>query len=365
MKTLRYVAALVAAVMLVSCGSNGTKVQMGNKSEMDTLSYAIGTNVASGLKYQMRDIPFNMEAMVKGLTEAAFGKASISHEEAIEPLRDYFTTKRNVRAQEIAKKRKEADSVRFAQGDSTRVEYPVADEAMFESEQEREELSYAFGVDLGTNLTQSPMPLQIYWVGKGLADCMANEGQMDDIQATNILRTFFTETLPAQNAEASAEWLKKIEKRAGVQKTESGLMYKVVKAGDETMKATDDRDVVKVHYTGRLRTGEVFDTSIFANRSKEQQKQILEYNPAAAEEDQPVEFPLNRVISGWTEGMKLVGKGGKIILWIPAEMAYGAQGAGQLIGPNEALEFAVELLDVIPHTQPEAETEEATEQQAE
>lgn len=362
MKNFRFIAALVAATMMISCGGNSTKVQMGNKSKLDTLSYAVGANVAAGVKYQMRDIPFDVEAIVEGLEEAAFSKASLDHTEAIELLRDYFMTKRGERTREIQKKRAEADSARLAQGDSTKVEYPAADEAMFESEQEREELSYAFGVDLGTNLTQSPMPLQIYWVAQGLQEGMAGVPQMDDIQVNNHLRTFFMETLPAQNAEASAEWLKKIEKKSGVKKTESGLMYKVVKAGDETVKATDDADVVKVHYTGRTREGKVFDTSIFANRPKEQREMILAQNPNAGDEDQPVEFPLNRVIKGWTEGMKLVGKGGKIILWIPAELAYGEQGAGQDIGPNDALEFEVELLDVTPANKPEVEEAPATEE---
>ena len=355
MKKVLFVAALVGAAMLVSCGGNGTKIQMGNKSKLDTLSYAVGTNVASGVKYQMADIPFDVEEICTGLEEAAFGKASMTHEEAIELLRDYFMNKRQARSREIFQKRQEADSARLAQGDSTRVEYPVADEAMFESEQEREELSYAFGVDLGTNLSQSPMPLQLYWVGKGLTDSFAGAAEMDDIQSNNYLRRYFTEILPAENAEASAEWLQKIEKKSGVKKTESGLLYKVVKAGDESVKATDDADVVKVHYTGRTRTGEVFDTSIFANRPKEQQEMILAQNPDAANQDEPIEFPLNRVIAGWTEGMKLVGKGGTIILWIPAELAYGEQGAGQAIGPNEALEFEVELIDVTPVNQPAVE----------
>ena len=355
MKKLLFVAALIGAAMLVSCGENSTKVQMGNKSKLDSLSYAVGTNVVSGVKYQMADIPFDVEAITEGLKEAAFGKASLSHEEAVESLRDYFMNKRQIRTREINKKRKEADSVRLAEGDSTKVEYPVADEAMFESEQERKDLSYAFGVDLGTNLAQSNMPLHVYWVGQALKEGFANQGQMDDMMANNYLRRYFTEILPAQNAEESAAWLKKIEKKSGVKKTESGLLYKVVKAGDENVMATDDADVVKVHYTGRTRTGEVFDTSIFANRPKEQQEMILQHNPEAATEDNPVEFPLNRVISGWTEGMKLVGKGGKIILWIPAELAYGAQGAGQVIGPNDALEFEVELIDVTPAHQPAAE----------
>ena len=74
---------------------------------------------------------------------------------------------------------------------------------------------------------------------------------------------------------------------------------------------------------------------------------IKTYQPDQVNKDNPIEFPLNRVIKGWTEGMKLVGKGGRITLWIPSELAYGEYGSGQNIGPNQALRFDVELLEVI------------------
>jgi FKBP-type peptidyl-prolyl cis-trans isomerase FkpA len=104
-----------------------------------------------------------------------------------------------------------------------------------------------------------------------------------------------------------------------------------------------------------LQDGTVFDASRFENRSKEQQKMMRLYQPSLfddkgnlLEPSEPIEFPLDRVIKGWTEGMKLVGPGGKIMLYIPAELAYGSHGAGPMIGPNEALEFEVELIDVKP-----------------
>ena len=90
-----------------------------------------------------------------------------------------------------------------------------------------------------------------------------------------------------------------------------------------------DTDKVKVHYEGKLRNGEVFDSSY--------------------ERGEPAEFALNQVIKGWTEGMKLVGEGGEIKLWIPANMAYGARGTRDgSIGPNQAIMFTVEVLEVIP-----------------
>ena len=99
---------------------------------------------------------------------------------------------------------------------------------------------------------------------------------------------------------------------------------KITEAGKgDAIKATD---TVKVHYTGKLPDGKVFDSSV--------------------ERGQPVEFKLNQVIKGWTEGLQLVKKGGKIELVIPPELAYGKQGAGDSIPPDATLYFDVEVLDV-------------------
>ena len=95
-----------------------------------------------------------------------------------------------------------------------------------------------------------------------------------------------------------------------------------------------------------------------------QQPSLFDEKGNLLEEDEPIEFPLNRVIKGWTEGMKLIGPGGKIKLYIPADLAYGRRGAGQLIGPNEALEFVVELLEVTPAEAPATEEVPATTEEA-
>lgn len=115
-------------------------------------------------------------------------------------------------------------------------------------------------------------------------------------------------------------------KKEGVKTTKSGLLYRVVEAGKgEVIKPTD---TVKVHYTGKLPNGEVFDSSV--------------------ERGQPAEFRLDQVVKGWTEGLQLVKKGGKIELVLPPELAYGKQGAGTSIPPNSTLYFEVEVLDVNP-----------------
>ena len=242
--------------------------------------------------------------------------------------------------------------MRRAGGDTTKVEYPAADPAMFATEEERDSLSYALGNDIGFTIANAGLPLQVVWIGQAIQDVFDNTAKMPEKEVGQYLQHYFMVTMPMQNAKASEEWLSKIEKQSGVKKTESGLLYKVVKEGDASVMAKDPRDVVKVHYTGRTRKGKVFDTTHFSERSKEQQEMLKKQRPDSYDKDEPIEFPLNRVIRGWTEGMQLVGKGGTIKLWIPAELAYGPTGQGRDIGPNEALEFEVELVDVTPYVEP-------------
>lgn len=346
-------AALTAAMTLVSCcGGAGKKtVTEGNPAEMDTLSYALGANIATGMNYQLNNVPFDYKAIDENFEKAALGKTSVKHDDARKTLQDYFNYETyGKRMQAVERKRKEADSTRLANGDTTKVEYG-ADPEMFETEEERDEVSAAFGTDMGYNVRESNLPLQTIWMLEGMRNVRDKNAKMSEEEVGQYLQYYFMVKRPAENAEASKAWLEKIEKKSGVQKTESGLLYKVIKAGDKEMQPKDARDVVKVHYTGRLRTGEVFDTSLFKNRPKEQQKQMKQQLPDSYDKDEPIEFPLNRVIRGWTEGLQLVGKGGKIKLWIPAELAYGSSDNGR-IGPNEALEFEVELIDVTPYENP-------------
>jgi len=118
--------------------------------------------------------------------------------------------------------------------------------------------------------------------------------------------------------------LKENATKEGVKSTASGLQYLVLTEGKgKSPKATD---TVLVHYRGTLLTGTEFDSSYKRN--------------------EPIEFPLNRVIAGWTEGVQLMKEGAKFRFFIPSNLAYGTRGAGRDIGPNETLIFEVELLKV-------------------
>lgn len=355
MKKILFAAALVCAVTLGSCGrKNDGAVRMGSLSQFDTLSYALGANIGNGMKYQFGDLPLDYDRFYVGLEEGAFDKSSLKRTEMLDLLGDYFQNKRFERSRAVMTKRMQADSARMAQGDSTRVEYE-ADASMFATPEERDSISYALGADIGYNIREDGMPVQVVWVLEAMKEAHQNDTmRMNEQEVNAYLQRYFMVTRPAENAKASEEWLRKIERKSGVMKTESGLLYKINKSGDQTVRATDKRDQVRVIYKGTTRDGKVFDSSRYADLSPEDQQTRRRFNPTDYEKTDTATFQLSRVIAGWTEGMQLVGKGGRITLWVPSNLAYGERAAGRKIGPNEALKFEIELIDVIPYVDPQA-----------
>ena len=310
---------------------------------MDSLSYCMGVNVGSSVKMQLSDVPFSLEEIEKGVAAGLTKTAEQSHEEAIEILQEFFAMQLGERRQAI--KMYAADSTSSATAPQ-----------IFENTDECNSVSYAFGNDLGTNMRSSKLPLQIYWFQKGFNDSYEGSAEIAQDAAMGFLQNYFMVVRPREAAERSEKWMQKMEKKWGVKKTESGLLYKVVKEGDMSKAAKNDEDVVEVHYVGKLQDGTVFDASRFEDRSEEQKEMIRKQRPdlfdekgKLLEEDEAIKFPLNRVIKGWGEGVKLVGPGGVIKLYIPAELAYGSRGAGRDIGPNEALEFEVAVISVEPY----------------
>jgi FKBP-type peptidyl-prolyl cis-trans isomerase len=127
------------------------------------------------------------------------------------------------------------------------------------------------------------------------------------------------------NIAAGAEFLKQNAAKAGVKSTPSGLQYEVLAEGSGRKPVAADQ--VRVHYVGTLLDGTVFDSSVARG--------------------EPAEFGLDQVIAGWTEGLQLMSKGAKYRFTIPADLAYGERGAGNVIGPHSTLIFDVELLEIL------------------
>mgnify|MGYP002512728050 CR=1 FL=1 len=196
---------------------------------------------------------------------------------------------------------------------------------------------------VGQDNTKKALAVAVYNHYKRIAsdekDGIEIDSRYDFDKANMYLQRYLSVTWPVENAEKSAAWLAEVEKMPNVQKHETGLLYRIDREGDANNKPTA-QSIVKVDYEGNTRDGVVFDSSY--------------------KRGEPIEFSLSSVIPGWTEGLQLVGKGGQITLWIPAELGYGVYGSGSgAIGPNDALEFKVELHDVTVAGAPEAAPAEA------
>lgn len=194
-------------------------------------------------------------------------------------------------------------------------------------------ISYAVGSDYGRYLKKA-----VETVGpdinpdvviRAIKEAMADKSTLTPEEAFSYMQRYFMEIVPERNLQEGAKLLDKIAQQPNVQKTESGLLYEIITPGNEK-RVMDDKDEVKVKYRGTLplRGDKEFD----GNYDK----------PDTAR------FAVNRVIKGWTEGLKLVGEGGKIRLWIPSELAYGRRGQGGAIQANEPLEFEIDLIEIIP-----------------
>lgn len=320
MKKTLFTFVAIIAMALISCGGNenASTITKGSLNKMDSLSYVYGMAIGHLLCTEggvVDELELDVNRIISSLVNITLGKENIIGSDTL--------NEENMR--EIHKKvfgPERQKEIQAAKQDST------GNTPLYTDEETRQLTSAFVGSDVGLNIIKNNIPLQMVWVEKGFYEASESKAPMSNIEANNYLRDYFRVKVPAQNKKASEEWLSKIEKKRGVKKTESGLLYKIEKEGDMSAKPTSLEDVVKVHYEGTTRTGKVFDSSYKRNA--------------------PIDFPLNGVIKGWGEGLQLVGKGGKITLWIPSELAYGERGAGADIGPNEALCFVVELLDVNP-----------------
>lgn len=200
---------------------------------------------------------------------------------------------------------------------------------------DKDSASYALGANIGQSLQQQLIEVDPAIVAAGLKDALAGETKLTEEQVRTILQTLQEDAMQRQNElrtekaggnlKKSEEFLAANKAKDGVMTTPSGLQYKVVTEG--TGAKPKQTSKVKVHYTGTLISGKKFDSSY--------------------DRGTPAEFGLNQVIPGWTEGLQLMTVGSKYMLYIPPALGYGENGAGADIGPNEALIFEVELIEIV------------------
>jgi FKBP-type peptidyl-prolyl cis-trans isomerase len=200
--------------------------------------------------------------------------------------------------------------------------------------------SYALGMNIGSSLKEDGLYLDWDEFLQGMKDILYdNKTRFTMEEASQIFyeaysannekreteRSRQAEIDSTENKQAEIDFFEKNKQKPGVITTKSGLQYEEITPGYGPQPSA--QDIVRVHYKGTLLNGVEFDSSYTRG--------------------QPVEFPLNEVIPGWTEGLQLMKAGGKYRLFIPSELGYGQRGAGPQIPPNSTLIFEIELLDIV------------------
>jgi FKBP-type peptidyl-prolyl cis-trans isomerase FklB len=196
-------------------------------------------------------------------------------------------------------------------------------------------VSYGIGLNIGRDFKEQHIDVDPDLLAQGIRDAMANgEVLMTEEEMQQAMMEFQQEMMAAQekrmteaasrNLQEGEAFLAENAQKEGVTVLPSGLQYRVIEEGKG--KRPTAQSTVTVHYRGRLIDGTEFDSSY--------------------ERGEPATFPVGGVIPGWTEALQLMQEGAKWELFIPANLAYGERGAGQVIGPNAVLIFEVELLKV-------------------
>jgi FKBP-type peptidyl-prolyl cis-trans isomerase FkpA len=191
------------------------------------------------------------------------------------------------------------------------------------------DVSYALGMAFGLDMKQTGIQFDYDEFLQGFRDSLENrEGRFSRNEAMTLIQGAFTEAVARraeENRQQETLFLEENRQKPGIQTTPSGLQYEVLTEG--TGPKPGAAATVEVHYEGALIDGTVFDSSY--------------------DRGMPAEFPLNQVIPGWAEGIQLMPQGSVYRLFIPSALAYGEQGAGDIIPPNSTLIFRVELRGIV------------------
>ena len=193
-----------------------------------------------------------------------------------------------------------------------------------------DKFSYAIGLGIGQNLlSMGAQGINVEDFAQAIADVLnRKETAISHNEAREIVNKYFMELeekMNAENIEKGKAFLAENAKKEGIVTLPSGLQYQVITEGNGKKPSATDK--VKCHYEGTLIDGTLFDSSI--------------------KRGQPAVFGVNQVIKGWVEALQLMSEGSKWRLFIPSELGYGAQQAGEMIPPHSTLIFEVELIEVL------------------
>ncbi|MGL4858827.1 MAG: FKBP-type peptidyl-prolyl cis-trans isomerase [Enterobacteriaceae bacterium] len=196
-----------------------------------------------------------------------------------------------------------------------------------------EQASYGIGLQIGQQLQEAGFSsLSLEALTAGIRDTLEDRPPAVPVgvihQALREMQQRAQQALAEKQeklAQQGEQFLQENSQREGVTVTESGLQFEVLHQGEGAIPSKQDK--VRVHYTGKLLDGTVFDSSV--------------------ERGQPAEFPVNGVIAGWTEALTMMPTGSRWLLTIPYSLAYGERGAGAAIPPYSTLIFEVELLEIL------------------
>ncbi|WP_367388714.1 FKBP-type peptidyl-prolyl cis-trans isomerase [Lewinella sp. LCG006] len=305
MKQLIFLFSILALVS--ACDGGGS--MKGTKSletEMDSISYSVGRFFTG--QFQDLGIDVNAQQLGQGLEDVANDAATISEEDGMAMMQTFQQT------------------LMMRQG----APFTEDDPATFSIDS----ISYVIGADFARNMKEFDVSLNSSAFFQGAKDQIADAESMVGDQEDALMQKLTDRITKKQEAEAAvaaesiiAEGAAFIAEKAaeeGVMSTPSGLHYKVIKEGAGASPAATDR--VLVHYHGTLIDGTVFDSSV--------------------DRGEPIEFGLNEVIPGWTEGVQLMKEGAKYQFYIPYDLAYGLRGSPPVIPGGATLIFDVELLEV-------------------
>jgi FKBP-type peptidyl-prolyl cis-trans isomerase FkpA len=307
----RAVLALALAAAVLGAGLRTASAQDRTRldSDRDKASYMVGMDVGKSLAPVAQDL--DLAALQRAIRNGLDGGKPLIQQE---------------QAQGVAQALMARAAARGGQGPAGVQPPPVA----------KDQAGYLVGADIGRRLKPIGDEIDLAVMMQGLrASVSGGKPLLDDAEA-NAVRTAFSERISSKmqaraaelgrrNAAEGEAFLAKNKLEKGVFATPSGLQYMVLRQGSGQRPGPHDR--VRVNYRGTLLDGTEFDSSYAGG--------------------QPAEFPLDRVIPGWTEGLGLMPVGSKYRFWIPGALGYGAQGTPDgPIGPNATLVFDVELLSI-------------------